>query len=185
MGRDGVKVARRVVGQGRRVVAGAVEGAAAALREGDADRGDEEDRPAESDPAPDRAEQPKGRNAAEWVTLLVSLAIVVMTVALALYEHFWREEPPGTWLRVELDLAQAVKRDDLYYIPYTATNQGSAAAEAVGLLVTVRQGETVLEEVTTEIPFLANSGSADGVFVTAYDPATHTVEAQPTILQIP
>jgi uncharacterized protein (TIGR02588 family) len=168
----------KLLNRGRKVAVGAVRGAADEVR---GDTGE----PVEEHDAPTERETSHGRNVAEWTTLLISFAVVFATVSLALFEHFAREEPPGTWLTVELDLEQVVRRDALYYLPYTVRNDGSDAAEAVGIIFTVRAGATVLEEATTEIPFLANSGTADGVFVTSYDPASHTIEARPSILQIP
>jgi hypothetical protein len=35
------------------------------------------------------------------------------------------------------------------------------------------------------IPFLAANDSADGELVTAHDPATHTIEGQPSTLIVP
>jgi uncharacterized protein (TIGR02588 family) len=168
----------QLLNRGRKVAVGAVRGAADEIREDAGETPDDQDAPTEH-------EISHGRNVAEWTTLLISFAVVFATVSVALFEHFAREEPPGTWLTVELDLEQVVRRDAVYYLPYTVRNDGSNPAEAVGIIFTVRDGATVLEEATTEIPFLANSGAADGVFVTSYDPASHTIEARPSILQIP
>lgn len=135
------------------------------------------------DGAPTRA--PEGRNAAEWITLGVSFLVVTLMVGTALYEHFAREEPPGSWILVEIDVARAVHRGDLFYVPFTVRNAGTAPAEDVAVVFAIKDGETVLEESTTTIPFLANSGSADGQLVTAYDPATYAIEARPATLLAP
>ncbi|MGH2558537.1 MAG: hypothetical protein ACRDJH_05690 [Thermomicrobiales bacterium] len=125
------------------------------------------------------------RNAAEWITLLVSFLVVALLVGAALYEQLAREEPSGSWIAVELNLDQAVRRDDLFYIPFVARNAGTAAAEDVVVVFAIMDGDEMREESTTTIPFLPNSGSVDGQLVTAYDPTRFVIEARPATLLTP
>lgn len=125
------------------------------------------------------------RSAAEWTTLLVSLTVVFLLVGAALYEHFGREEPPGTEIEVRVLSAEALLRSDLYYVPFKVINRGAAPARDVTVVFEVKRGEEVVEESTVLIPFLANSGSADGTVMTGFDPATHLIEARPATLLNP
>jgi uncharacterized protein (TIGR02588 family) len=127
----------------------------------------------------------RSRSTAEWTTLIGSLVVVALLIGAALYEHFAREEVPGTWISIDVATDEAVQRDDLFYIPFTAANRGTKPAEDVTIMFTIeRDGETV-EESTVTVPFLPNSGSADGELITAFDPATHQIEARPATLLSP
>ena len=166
----------------------------------DAERGGETRHTGPPTPHPDNAEdqpwdrpsdeggqapRPHGRNAAEWTTLAVSFVVVAALVGAALFEYYARSEPAGTRVGVELAIDQAQRRGDLYYVPYTVRNAGTAPAEAVVVVFEVRQGEEVVEESTAEIAFLPTSGSADGELVTALDPAAHQITARVATLQRP
>jgi uncharacterized protein (TIGR02588 family) len=160
---------------------GPVQGAAEGLR---ASGTTEESEPETREEA-EEAGGPPARNAAEWITLSISFLVVAVLVGAALYEELARDEPPGSWISVELDFDRAVKRDDLFYIPFVARNDGAAPATDVAVVFTVMDGEEMLEESATTIPFLPNSGSVDGQLVTAYDPAAYEIEARPATLLVP
>jgi uncharacterized protein (TIGR02588 family) len=132
-----------------------------------------------------RKEQPEGRNAAEWVTLAVSAVIVAAFVALALYEQFERNGPEGALISLEIGVEGAEQRGELYYVPFTVSNDGAAPAEDVTIDFTISSGDQVVQETSVLIPFLAANDSADGELVTAQDPATHTIEGQPSTLIVP
>jgi uncharacterized protein (TIGR02588 family) len=133
----------------------------------------------------DRQELPRARSTAEWTTVVGSLVVVALLIGAAIYEHFVREEVPGTWISIEVRTDEARHRDDVYYIPFTATNRGTDPAEDVSFMFSItREGEMV-EESTVMVAFLPNSGSADGELITAFDPATHQIEARPSTLLSP
>jgi uncharacterized protein (TIGR02588 family) len=122
---------------------------------------------------------------AEWTTLAVSLAIIAALAGVAVYEHVARAEPAGVRVSVRLEIERSERRGGAYYVPFVVTNAGREPAEAVGLVFEVRRGEEVVEESTTEIAFLANSGSAEGELVTMLDPAAHEIAARVGSLQRP
>lgn len=129
--------------------------------------------------------EPRVRSTAEWATLIGSLIVVALLIGAALYEHFAREEVSGTWISIDVAVDEAVQRDGVFYVPFTATNRGAKPAEDVTIVFTISgDGETV-EESTVVIPFLPNSGSADGEVITAFDPATHQIDARPATLLSP
>jgi uncharacterized protein (TIGR02588 family) len=119
------------------------------------------------------------------MTLVGSLIVVALLIGAALYEQFAREEVPGTWISVDVAIADAVRRDDAFYIPFTAINRGAEPAEDVTIIFEIKSGDETVEESTVVIPFLSNSGSADGELITAFDPATHQIEARPATLLSP
>ncbi|MEA2510664.1 MAG: hypothetical protein QOJ59_151 [Thermomicrobiales bacterium] len=151
---------------------------------GDSRREPQDDRADDSDRGDDR-QAPQARSAAEWTTLLGSLIVVAVLIGAAFYEHFGRDEPAGTWLAVELAPERSAKRGDQFYIPFVVTNQGTNPAEDVAVVFEVKDGETIVEESTIQVPFLANSGSAEGELVTSYDPAAYTIEGRPAALLTP
>ena len=125
------------------------------------------------------------RGTAEWATLLGSLVVIAILAGAALYEHFVRDEPAGTWLEVEVNADNAVQRGDHHYVPFVVTNRGSEPAEDIAVFFEISDGELVVEESTVQIPFLPNSGSVEGELVTTHDPATHTIEGRPGALLTP
>jgi len=120
----------------------------------------------------------QGRNGAEWVTLAVSIAILAVFVGAALYEQFVNAEPAGAILRVELSLDQTEQRGDRFYVPFDVTNSGGDPASDVAVLFEVRQGEEVIEESDTMIPFLPSDGQETGEAVLMSDPAEYEVTAE-------
>jgi len=133
----------------------------------------------------EKRQTPRARTTAEWTTLIGSLAVVLALVGAALYEHFGQDEPSGTWLEVEVAPERAVQRGDEFYVPFVVMNRGSKPAEDVAVIFEVMDGETLVEESTIQVPFLPNSGSAEGELVTTHDPATHTIEARPAAILTP
>lgn len=129
--------------------------------------------------------RPDGRSAAEWTTLGVSVVVVAALIGAALYEEFGRSEPAGQRLSVELEVAEAERRGDAYYVPYTVRNEGRAPAESVVVAFEVARGGEVLEESTADIGFLSSRGRAEGELVTALDPAAHELTARIASLQRP
>lgn len=132
-----------------------------------------------------QSDQPPPRSAAEWVTLAVSTLIIAALIGAAIYEHLANDEPTGVRVEIQVDLERAERRETLYYVPFTVTNTGAEAAEAVGLVFEIKQGEEVLEESSTEVAFLPNSGSAEGEIVTELDPAEHEIIGRVGSVMIP
>ena len=119
-----------------------------------------------------------GRNAAEWVTLVVSLLILGTFVGAAFYEHFRLEEQPGAVLHVEVYRDQVERRGDRFYLPFNATNTGADPASDVALHFEVLNGEEVIEESDAVIPFLPSDAEEAGEVVLMSDPAQYEVTAQ-------
>jgi uncharacterized protein (TIGR02588 family) len=130
-------------------------------------------------------ERPKGRSAAEWTTLIVSVLVIAIIVGAALYEHFANGEPPGVQISVDVAIDRIDTRDGQNYVPFTVTNVGADPAQDVVVIFEIKQGDDTVEESTTDIAFLPNSGSVEGELVTALDLSAHTIEARVATFQIP
>jgi len=128
---------------------------------------------------------PPPRSVAEWTTFGASLVVVLGLVGVALVEQFGRREPPGVRIEVGLTPADVARRDGVFYIPFTATNQGGEAAVDVGVVFEVRRGEEVVEESSATLPFLPVGGSVAGEMVTTRDSATHELAARVGSVQSP
>jgi uncharacterized protein (TIGR02588 family) len=120
----------------------------------------------------------RGRNAAEWVTLTVSIVILAVFIGAAFYEQFALTEPSGAILRVELQLDQAERRGDRFYVPFEVTNTGGDPASDVAVRFEVRQAEEVIEESDMVVPFVPSDGVEAGEAVLMSDPAQFEVTAE-------
>lgn len=178
---------------GRRLVGSVVSGIAAKAGEPAMD-GEDNGRAGEGEQGIERSGDRSGHGAgagherqsmAEKTTLGVSMLVVAALVGAALFEHFGREEPAGTWVTVEVASERAERRGDRFYVPFAVANAGAEPAEEVEVVFEVTRGEEVLEESTTTIAFLPATGSAAGELVTEFDPATHGITARVGTLQGP
>ena len=122
---------------------------------------------------------------AEWVTLSLSVVIVGALIAVALVEESRREDDLAADLRMTFDVEQTVARGGNFYVPYTIRNLGSAAISSAEIWVDVYSQNEVVDSVEIIVQFLPLQGSQDGVFVTQYAPATHTVVGRVESLQFP
>jgi uncharacterized protein (TIGR02588 family) len=109
---------------------------------------------------------------------VVSVVIIAALAGAALYEHFARGKPAGAVVRIDLAVERAARRGDAYYVPFTVSNAGADAATDVAVRFAVKRGEEEVEESAAAIPFLPSHGEAGGEVVTAFDPATHEIEAR-------
>ncbi len=124
-------------------------------------------------------------SAAEWVTLSLSVLIVGSLIVVALVEESRREEAGVADLGMSFDVERTVVRGGNYYVPYTVRNQGSAAITSAEIWVDIYFENVLIDSAEITVQFLPLQGSQDGVFVTPYDPATHTVLGRLESVQFP
>ena len=122
---------------------------------------------------------------AEWVTLSLSVVIVGALIAVALVEETRREDDVAADLRMTFDVEQTVGRGGNFYVPYTIRNLGSAAVSSAEIWIDIYSQNERVDSAEITVQFLPLQGSQDGVFVTPYDPATHTVFGRVESLQFP
>jgi uncharacterized protein (TIGR02588 family) len=122
---------------------------------------------------------------AEWVTLSLSVLIVGALVMVALVEESRREDADAADLGMSFDVERTVARGGNYYVPYTVRNQGSAAITSAEIWIDIYFENELVDSAEVTVEFLPLQGSQDGVFVTPYDPSTHTVVGRLESLQFP
>ncbi|MDQ3227192.1 MAG: hypothetical protein M3Q50_11250 [Chloroflexota bacterium] len=127
----------------------------------------------------------QGKSAAEWVTLALSVLMVGALVGVALVEESRRQEGDGAGLDVTFDTEQTVARGDTFNIPYTVHNTGPNAISSAEIWIDVFDGNLLKESAEVTVQFLPLEGKQDGVFVTTFDPATHTLMGRLESLQYP
>jgi uncharacterized protein (TIGR02588 family) len=140
----------------------------------DEERGHEEKRSAEQG----SGDEDRGRTVAEWVTLGVSIVILLVLVGLVMLQWLTQGTTPPE-IRVEPGLERVRQVGDLYYLPIRVTNRGEDAVEVVEveteLLVEGEEPETV----GFTVQFLAGRESDEFTVVLSNDPRqgelSHTV----------
>jgi uncharacterized protein (TIGR02588 family) len=115
----------------------------------------------------------------------LSVVIVGALIAVALVEESRREDDVAADLRMTFDVEQTVARGGNFYVPYTIRNLGSAAISSAEIWIDIYSQNELVDSAEVTVQFLPLQGSQDGVFVTPYDPATHTVFGRVESLQFP
>jgi uncharacterized protein (TIGR02588 family) len=122
---------------------------------------------------------------AEWVTLSLSVLVVGALIVVALVEESKRLDADSTDLRMTFDVERTEARGGNYYVPYTIRNLGSTAVTAAEIWIDIYSEDELIDSDEVSVEFLPLQGSQDGVFVTPYDPATHTVVGRLESVQFP
>jgi uncharacterized protein (TIGR02588 family) len=128
---------------------------------------------------------PGGRSLAEWVTFALSLLVVGALIAIALVEESRRQQADGSSVEVTFDGDRALLRDGSFYIPYVVRNTGSEAIASAEIWLDVFEGDVLVDSDEIVVQFLPLQGVQEGVYVTTYDPKTHTFRGRLESLQVP
>lgn len=105
---------------------------------------------------------------AEWVTFLISLAVVALIVGLVL--HSWitqSDEPPILQLTGTTEIREVQGQ---FYVPFTVENVGGETAESVQVLGEIEQNGQVVETGEQQIDFLSSKEKQEGAFIFTRDP---------------
>ena len=125
----------------------------------------------------------KQRTAADWITLAISVSIIIATVGLTTYVHlFGPHNPPH--IQVDIQNDKMFQQDDRYYTPVTIMNAGNITAQDldVTLILTIGDKE---RETHIAVPFLAGGGSRNAVIVFPVDPRSGTISVDSVTFQKP
>jgi uncharacterized protein (TIGR02588 family) len=117
---------------------------------------------------PDRAASP--RTSAEWVTLGVSVAIVLAVVG-ALTWLYLTGASGAPVIEVEPLMADIRQERDAWYLPVVVRNSGGDTAEDVRVTLSLTTAEGDTEEAELTVAFLAGQSSARGVVAFRSDPS--------------
>ena len=113
----------------------------------------------------------RGRSAAEWTTLAISIILIVGLVALVTYVSInGGNEPPI----VEAKPLPAEMRHEgeSYYLPVTVTNRGGRTAQEVLIQAELVGSDGSSEETDFTLDFLAGGETREGTVVFTADPST-------------
>lgn len=119
----------------------------------------------------------KERTTAEWVSLLVSVAIVLVLVGGLVYQVFARgNRPPSIEVK---PLIQEVRQvGDSYYLPLDITNTGDRTAEDIEIMLSLDSGQGDPETMQFQVQFLDGGETENQTVVFQNNPAegelTHT-----------
>ena len=110
----------------------------------------------------------RDRSPAEWVTLVVSLVILVGTFAMIAYLYVAEDQGPID-LRTEAHLEDVRENEEAFYLPVTVRNAGNLTAQNVQIEATLEfDGE--METSDFSILSLPGRGSETGIVAFAHDP---------------
>jgi uncharacterized protein (TIGR02588 family) len=113
----------------------------------------------------------RGRSAAEWTTLAISMILILGLLALVTYVSITGgSEPPIVEAR---PLPEEIRHEgESYYLPVTVTNRGGRTAEEVLIMAELVTGDGSAEETEFTLDFLAGGETREGTAVFATDPSS-------------
>lgn len=110
----------------------------------------------------------RGRDVAEIVTLVVSIAVVAGLIGGVVFVQLARGERPPV-LEASASLEHVRSEGGRHYLPIEVGNRGDQAAEAVVVMVVQRVGDRDVEHEVV-IDYLAGNGTAKATAVLLEDP---------------
>ena len=123
-------------------------------------------------------EQNRQRTGAEWITLGISVFIVLALAGLVIYQEVARgTEPPV--IEVQPKLEQLRQEGGAYYVPIDIANKGEVTAEDIEVQVSLEIEGEEPETIAFTVKFLAGGETGEQTVVFQNDPAegelTHLV----------
>lgn len=114
------------------------------------------------------AAPPRHRSLAEWTSFGIAALVVLMVAGLVVY--VW-VSMPTTPPQIELTRSGPVRAEGgQFYVPFTVTNRGGMAAEAVQLIGELHVDGEVVEDGEQQIDVLGSDETREGAFVFSRDP---------------
>ncbi len=122
-------------------------------------------------------ERKEERTTAEWVSLLVSVAIVLALVGGLIYQVFARGSHPPV-IEVKPLMEEVRREGDSYYLSLDITNKGERTAENVEVMVSLDSGKGQPETMQFQVQFLDGGETENQTVIFKNNPAegdlTHT-----------
>lgn len=126
--------------------------------------------------------QERQRTLAEWVTLGISLTIMLALVGLITYEYFGRGNRPAV-IEVRPQLDELRQEAGAYYLPVEVTNEGDQTAASVWVELTLVAPDNGQESARLHVEFLAGGATEEGVVVFRQNPAEGRLEDRVSFLK--
>lgn len=120
---------------------------------------------------------------AEWVTFLISLAVLALIVGLVL--HSWikqNDEPPILQLTGTTEIREVQGQ---FYVPFTVNNVGGETAESVQVIGEIEQNGQVVETGEQQIDFLSANEKQEGAFIFTRDPRQSNLKVRVGSYKLP
>ncbi len=117
------------------------------------------------------------RTTAEWVSLVVSVAIVLALVGGLVYQIFVRGNRPPT-IEVKPLMEEVRQEGGSYYLPLDITNNGDRTAEDIEVMLSLDTGHGDPETMQFQVQFLDGGETENQTVIFQNNPAegelTHT-----------
>jgi uncharacterized protein (TIGR02588 family) len=119
----------------------------------------------------------KEPNAAEIVTFIASLLVVLAVFGMVVFLMFTESGKPAA-ISVTPEIGSIRQQDGMYYVPVKVENKGGLGAQAVLVRVTLEGDNGEKTETEFTVDFLAGGASADGVAIFRENPADKNLTAE-------
>lgn len=105
---------------------------------------------------------------AEWISLGVSLSILVLVLGLVIYSWITKENKPP--ILSVISGAEIRQVNEQFYIPFEVTNQGGETVQSVEIIAQLTINGEVIETGSQEIDFLSGGEVQSGAFIFSRNP---------------
>lgn len=118
-----------------------------------------------------RHTQDEGRSLVEWITLGISLAILLGLAGLIVYEATVDDQQP-TVIVVQPDFDSLRQEVNHFYLPVSIKNSGNRTVSAVEVQIRVEGEDGESESATLTVDYLAAEARVEGTVVFNVRPST-------------
>ncbi len=123
------------------------------------------------------------RSAAEWVTIGMASAILLLIAGLVIYDWMITPTlPPIVSISRDGDI---LAREGQFYVPFVVKNLGGDTATAVEVVGELSIDGQVVEDGTQEIDFLSGAEAEAGMFIFSQDPRQGELVLRVASYQLP
>jgi uncharacterized protein (TIGR02588 family) len=126
-----------------------------------------------------RADEQRGLKVAEWVTLGVSLAIILGVAGYLLYQAL-QNEPPFIAPEIRPVLERVERRNGQYILPVEVRNPGRRTLRDLKIEISWQSAEGSKEHIDFTIDYLGESSTQTVFFYLNEDPKSLQPEVRPT-----
>jgi uncharacterized protein (TIGR02588 family) len=122
------------------------------------------------------------RSVAEWVSLGISLGILLILLGLVFYTYLRNGDQPPI-IDIQPQIIELRNESGGYYLPIDVTNTGSQTAQEITVQITLSVENASIESMSFSLPFLGGGESARGVVVFQQDPTTGELSTGASFLE--
>lgn len=142
-----------------------------------------EEPPRQKGDSADSRKEHRGRNLAEWVSLGLSILLILGIGGYLLVEAL-RTGEPYVVAEAQLQFDRMVKKDETYILPMEVRNKGEHALRELKVQVTYTPPEGKEETRDIDLSYLGESSSQTMYLYFKDDPKTLNVKAEPQVYNL-